>query len=349
MIKTKKKLFGALGAAIAVLAVLGAGPAQGAPGGEKDKEPVRTTAPKGDSLAPDHTADTDTVAPSPAVTSALATIQKRIADHVAAHGTTYTFASYVDPATGRIVLETDAPAGLVSELTDLSGAGAAQSQAADRLQLRPATTTDTFDRRNDTPPFYGGGGIAAEGFLCSSGYAVQRSGVRFITTAGHCFNNGTTVVTESGANTYGTVSDRRLPPVTGDAADMELIGGQSYAGRVFTGGVTSSTSIPVVSAGGAVVGFNNYCHSGRTTGEQCGHTATSTTAQVCTATGCKSPVIAYTGGTLQQGGDSGGAFYAKDNSGAYIRGHVIAGNNTTGYIQPWTVVTAMLGVAIVTG
>ncbi|MEV7677925.1 hypothetical protein AB0O64_05095 [Streptomyces sp. NPDC088341] len=349
MTKTKRKLLGAVGAAITVLAVLGAGPAQGAPGGDKDRKPVRATAPKGDRTAPDHAAGVRAVPPSPGVTSALTTIQKRIADHVAAHGTRYTFASYVDPADGRIVLETDAPPRLVSALTDLSGAGAAQSEAAAQLRLRPGTTTDTFHRRDDSPPFYGGGGLAAEGLLCSSGYAVQRSGTRFMTSAGHCFNNGTTVATESGARTYGTVSDRRLPPVSNDAADMELIGGQSYAGRVFTGGVTSDTSIPVVSAGGAVVGFNNYCHSGRTTGEQCGHTATSTTAQVCTSTGCKSPVIAYTGGTLQQGGDSGGAFYVKDNAGAYIRGHVIAGSSTTGYIEPWTVVAAMLGVTIVTG
>lgn len=349
MTKTKRKLVGAVGAAIAVLAVLSAGPAQGAPGGEKDKEPVRTAAPNDDSLAPDHAAGAHVVPPSPAVTSALTTIQKRIAGYVATHGTRYTFASYVDSATGRIVLETDAPPRIVTPLTDLSGAEAAQSQAAGRLQLRPATTTDTFSRRDDTPPFWGGGGIAAEGFLCSSGYAVQRSGIRYMVTAGHCFNNGANVVTESGANTYGNVSDRRLPPVSGDAADMELIGGQSYDGRVFTGDVNSSTSIPVASAGQASVGFNNYCHSGRTTGEQCGHTATSVTAQVCTSTGCKSPVIAYTGGTVQQGGDSGGAFYVKNDSGAHIRGHVIAGNSTTGYIEPWTVVTAMLGVAIVTG
>ena len=113
--------------------------------------------------------------------------------------------------------------------------------------------------------------------------------------------------------------------------------------------MTSSSSIPVVAGWLAFVGYNNYCHSGRTTGEQCGHTATSTTAQVCTTTGCKSPVIAYTGGTIQQGGDSGGAFYAKDASGAWIRGHVIASNSTTGYVELWTKVASTYGVSILTG
>src|SRR5688572_7345357 len=101
---------------------------------------------------------------------------------------------------------------------------------------------------------------------------------------------------------------------------MELLYGESYAGRIFTGGVISSTSRPIVAAGSASVGYNNYCHSGRTTGEQCGHTATSVTAQVCTATtGCKYPVIRFTGGVLPQGGDSGSPFFAKDaNGGAWI-------------------------------
>jgi hypothetical protein len=304
---------------------------------------------KDDSLAPDRTAGAKVVS-SPAATSALATIQTRIATYVATHGTRYTFGSYVNPTTGKIVLDTDAPASLVASLTNLSGAATAQRQAAGQVQVRRTSTTNTFSRRDDVWPFWGGGGINFFG-LCSSGYPVRNSaGTWFMVTAGHCYADGDTVTTESGAFTYGTVSNRRLPNVTGGTADVELIGGQAYSAKVFTGGVDSTTGIPVVTAGGAVVGFNNYCHSGRTTGEQCGHTATSTTAQSCTITGCVSPVIAFTGGTIQQNGDSGGAFYAKDSSGAWIRGHVISRDGFgTGYAQPWTVVAATLGVSIVTG
>jgi hypothetical protein len=219
-----------------------------------------------------------------------------------------------------------------------------------KVKVRRAKTTDVFHRRDDVPAFWGGGGLLASGSLCSTGYAVQHWwGGRSMVTAGHCFANGTSVNTESNLRTVGTVSNRLLASLGSGPVDMELIGGQSYSGRIFTGGVTSSRSIPVVAAGSAVVGFNNYCHSGRTTGEQCGHTATSISAQVCTATGCKSPVIAYTGGTIQQGGDSGGAFYAKDASGAWIRGHVIASSATTGFVEPWTKVQSRYGVSIVTG
>ena len=46
------------------------------------------------------------------------------------------------------------------------------------------------------------------------------------------------------------------------------------------------------------------CVSGQTSGEQCGETVQSVDAQVCTQTGCKSPVISYTG-PVSQPGDSG--------------------------------------------
>ena len=132
--------------------------------------------------------------------------------------------------------------------------------------------------------------------------------------------------------------------------DMELLGGQSYAGRVYTGGVVSTTSRGVAAGGAASAGYSAYCHSGRTTGEHCGHTATSTNAQVCTSSGCKSPVIAFTGGTMIQPGDSGGAFYAIDSAGkAWIRGNVIATNGTTGWAQPFTTVASQYGVSVVTG
>ncbi len=338
-----------LGAAVAMTAavtMLTVSPAQGATG---KPTPAVTTAVGAAGSAPDVAAKAR-IAPSDGATSALTTIQARIARYVAEKGTRYSFGSYTDPTTGRIVLETDAPASVVSGLTDLSGAAEGQRQAAAALQVRNTGTSDAWNRRDDITPFYGGGGITYGGGICSSGYAVQNSaGTRFITTAGHCFPNGAAVRTESNANAYGTVSNRNLPTVNGAAKDVELIGGQSYSGRIFTGGVTSTSSIPVVAAGTAYVGYTNYCFSGRTSGEQCGHTATSINAQVCTSSGCKSPVIAYTGGNVGTNGDSGAPFYAKDASGAWIRGHFIAFSSTTGWAEPWTVVAPTLGVSIVTG
>lgn len=344
----RKALIGAVAVTTAALTMVTASPAFANSG--KDKDPARITA-RADSVAPDQGSAART--PSATATAALATIQSRIANYVATNGTRYTFASYLDAATGKIVVSSDAPAAVVDSLTKVTGAtarGLADSPSKVQVQVRNGKVNDLFDRRNDTPSFYGGGGITDGGALCSSGYAVQNSaGTRFMTTAGHCFADGSTVYTESGVYTYGTVSNRHLPIVSGDARDMELIGGQSYSGRIFTGGVTSSTSIPVVGAGSAVVGYTDYCHSGRTTGENCGHTALSITGQVCTSSGCKSPVIVFNGGNMIQGGDSGGTFYAKTSTQAWVRGNVIATDGTTGYATPWTEVAATLGVSIVTG
>lgn len=279
--------------------------------------------------------------------AALAEVQGRISSYVAKNGTKYTFGSYSDPATGAVVIDSDAPDQVVASVSELKGK---QGLAHIKVKVRKAKVSDNFNRKDDTAPFYGGGGLSASGSLCSSGYAVKNSaGTRYLTTAGHCYANGVTVRTESGARVVGVVTGRALASLGGGARDMELLAGQSYAGRIFVGGTTSTTSLPVVSAGSATVGFNAYCHSGRTTGEQCGHTATSVTAQVCTTTGCKSPVIAFTGGNLSQGGDSGSPFYAKNASGAYIRGHVIAGNSSTAYAELWSKVASRYGVTIVTG
>jgi len=345
MRKTKMALVGSAVAAAAALTSLGMSPAQGA----ADKGTGVAGAKVDQSRTPDRAGGA--VASSPGAAAALATMQGRIAHYVAAHGTTYTFASYLDSATGKIVLNTDAPAGVVSALTDMSGKGAEQRQAAGQLRLRHTTVKETFNRRDDIQPYWGGAGITDFAGICSAGYTVQNSvGTRFMVTAGHCFASGIGVWTESGANFFGTVSNRHLPTVTGEALDMELVGGQSYAGRIYSGGVTSTSSLPVVAAGTAFVGYNNYCHSGRTTGENCGHTANSISGQVCTQTGCKSPVIVFTGGNMIQGGDSGAPFYAKDaNGGVWIRGNTIATDGVTGYAEPWTTISPTLGVSIVTG
>jgi hypothetical protein len=335
---SRKRALVAWVAAAAAVATVGVGTTQAQAASSTSKpQPKGTHAPADPGPSAGERSAAKRVA-SPAATAAEKTVEARIRSYVATHGTTYTFGTYTDPATGALVVDTNAPASVVASLTSLGTSKAASGVA---VHVNRETTKDAYSRRDDVPAFYGGGGLYASGFLCSTGYAVQSStGARWMVTAGHCFANGTTVSTESGARTEGVVTARSLASLGNGPIDVEFLAGQSYAGRIFTGGVTSSSSIPVVGAGDAYVGYTDYCHSGRTTGEQCGHTATSTTAQVCTETGCKSPVIAYTGGVVQQGGDSGGTFYAKDSRGAWIRGHVIAGNSTTGYVEPYTQITA---------
>lgn len=185
-----------------------------------------------------------------------------------------------------------------------------------------------------------GGGIIAAGRLCTSGYAV-RYGLfpLLIVTAGHCAQGSSQVYTESGARWYGRVIMSQLASLGDGPVDMGFITGASYAGRIFTGGVSSASSAAVVGAGDAVQGYPDYGHSGRTTGENCGHTAVDVNAQVCTATGCKYPVVAFTGGVMARAGDSGAPFYVKNTSNqAWIRGHVIAANAYTSFAEKWSIV-----------
>src|SRR5688500_6084970 len=104
MAKMKGALVAGIVAAVAALTVLGGGPAQAGP--DKADEPARSRAAADESRAPDRLAGGGKVVTSLTATKALAALQSRIAGWVAAHGTAYSFGSYLDPATGRIVLDT---------------------------------------------------------------------------------------------------------------------------------------------------------------------------------------------------------------------------------------------------
>ena len=329
-------------AALSLTAAVASLPAQ-ARADEKPIGPIKEPA----AILPDRSSPR--FEPSKTQAEAVQALQDRIAAFVEKSGPKYTFATSFNSDTGRIEIDTNAPADLTASLTKLDDADLQREVA--QADIGKSEISDVFNRRDDIQPFWGGAGLTDGAFLCSAGYAVRNAaGSVFSVSAGHCFANGTKALVESGLRSYGTVSGRRLPSVTGGSRDMELLGGGNYVGRVYTGGVTSTTSRGVAAAGTAFVGYTNYCHSGRTTGENCGHTATSISAQVCTQTGCKSPVIQFHGGNMIQGGDSGGAFYAIDSSGrAWIRGNVIASDGTTGWATPFTQVAAQYGVSIVTG
>ena len=249
-------------------------------------------------------------------------------------------ASHLDLQTGRVVLETDAPASETERLV----------KEHPEIELRESKpTTDVFHRRDDIPAFWGGAAIRSGG-TCSTGFTVRKpSGARFITTAAHCFSVGSTVRTPT-LTFVGTVAQRGTlnSPFFWVNRDVELIGGSSYGARVYTGGVFSTTSRGVIGAGDPVAGFTGYCSSGQTSGEQCQQTVQSTSAMVCTQTGCKWPVIQYVGGPANPG-DSGGSFYLPSgSSSAWARGAVIAGNGVTSYAEPWNRIASAMGVTIAT-
>ena len=254
----------------------------------------------------------------------------------------FSYSSHLDLQTGRVVVQTDAPAEVTERLL---------KEHPDEIELRDGKPLeDLFHRRDDIPAFWGGAAIQSGGATCSTGFTVRKpSGARLITTAAHCYGVGATVRTPT-STFVGSVTQRgTLGSIFfWDNRDVELIGGSSYAPRVYTGGVFSTSSRGVVGAGDAVAGFRGYCSSGQTSGEQCNQKVESTQAIVCTQTGCKWPVIEYTGGPARPG-DSGGSFYLPSGSSqAFARGAVIAGDGTTSYAEKWSRMSSSMGVSIAT-
>jgi hypothetical protein len=252
----------------------------------------------------------------------------------------YSYSSYLELHTGRVVLQTDAPAEVTEGLV---------KEHPEEIELREdKPVEDLFHRRDDIPSFWGGAAITSGGGTCSAGFTVRKpSGARFMTTAAHCFAVGATVRTPT-STLFGSVTQRGTLNSFWfwDNRDVELIGGQSYAARVYTGGVFSTSSKAVVGANDPVAGVTGYCTSGQTSGEQCNQTVQSTGAIVCTATGCKWPVIQYAGGPSQPG-DSGGSMYIPGATGqVFARGSVIAGNGTTSFAEPWSRMSSAMGVSI---
>ena len=268
--------------------------------------------------------------------STVDTLQARIAKQASSDPKSYSYASYLDLRTGKLILKTNAPRTVTAALSQgYTGVIEQQEEAVH----------DDFSRKSDIAPFWGGNSIKSGGGICSSSFVVKKpSGTRFLATAGHCFTLGANVTTTNSNVSVGSVTERGpIPPF-----DMELIGGKSYGSHIFVGGVDSSSSKHVAGSGDPVVGFTNYCRSGQTTGEKCGQTVSSVNAQVCTQTGCKSPVISYTG-PLSGPGDSGGPFYVYtgDGSAVHARGMHIAAGSTTMFAEKWSRISSHLGVSIV--
>ena len=253
----------------------------------------------------------------------------------------YSYSSHLDLQTGRVVLKTDAPASVTESLV----------KENPEIELQDGKAVeDLFHRRDDIPSFWGGAAIRSTAGTCSTGFTVKKpSGARMITTAAHCYSVGSIVRTPPGTFVGSVVQRGTLGSIWfWDNRDVELISGSSYGARVYTGGVFSTTSRAVVAAADPVAGFTGYCSSGQTSGEQCNQKVQSTGAIVCTQTGCKWPVIEYTGGPANPG-DSGGSFYLPSgSSSAHARGAVIAGDGVTSFAEPWSRISSSMGVTIAT-
>lgn len=258
-----------------------------------------------------------------------------------------TFAADLDPVSENVVVEYDQATtspGSQAGLRGLSG-----------VQLVAGSLART-SRLSDTPKggHWGGARITSALKNCSAGFSVVRrsNGQRGSVTAGHCGAAGT--VWKSGANYYGTTTQRTNYP----DYDQSLVTGSAYGAKIWTDGPGDSANTRTVTGGGDPGVGTVVCQSGSFSTSVCGLTVRSTSASYCDTDGCTTYVIRATRSGLVAiiGGDSGGPVYTRrGTSSATVRGIAFAGAGcvssrcTTLYAERYNSIAGHLGVTALTG
>jgi hypothetical protein len=151
----------------------------------------------------------------------------------------YSFGSYLDLRTGKVVVNTDAPEAVMASM---------RSQFASNLDTRPGALRQQATRQFDVQKFYAGAAISSNTNVCTAGFTVV-NGVSSITGEGqrsmmvpaHCFPLGTAITTNGGGLPFGTVTNMLIQttPSNADAALIRLLPndytGQTYDSRMYVG------------------------------------------------------------------------------------------------------------------
>lgn len=264
-----------------------------------------------------------------------------------------TLSSYgIDPATNRVDVG----------VTELTGevASAVRAEFGDAVSLhveeRPQRTSGRF---NDSSPFYGGIRFGNQVIgACSYGFSVTNAfGARYALTAGHCGPVGMTyaAMTSSGGAQgvgegyahFGTMQFRRLSE--GDV-DAGLVSDVDYGGRMWAHSNlydNSGYSLPVHSSANSCQGCTIMVNGSFTglkaalltgPGNRCNRFDDGITS-------CGLQLITPTsGGSVCQGGDSGGPVFAYDGQGGVIAVGIITGSGTSAGTCYYTQVPTILNV-----
>lgn len=249
---------------------------------------------------------------------------------------------YFDVRLGRVVIDSVLPPERFDTLV---------ADLGDRVLYRQNSAGGREGRFNDAPSFWGGAAIDGPVYGCSTGFTVENGGgERFMMTAGHCALSGQHFYTPAGTH-VGYAYFRKYPPNA--IKDMELVRGEVYGAHIYDGPYPDVDSAsPVNGAGNPVIGYDDYCVSGRTTYAHCSHELISNEANLCYAEGCLDHLSAYSGATFNrtEKGDSGAPWYIRGSSSGTvaIRGMHIAREGTVMYAQKWSTIHDTYNVSIVT-
>jgi hypothetical protein len=222
----------------------------------------------------------------------------------------YAYGFGFDPESGTVVLRSEAPE---------SAFAAIEAAYPGKIAYRPGVFV-AASMSSDPQPHSGGAYVQGGGWACTSGFTLDfNAGGRYMVTAGHCFNDGT-------STNMGTAW-REAP--AWPYWDFELISGHTYRPYLYDSGAYTR---PVINAWNPSVG-SKYCTTGRSSGIKCNWTVRSLNQTICYTQDYPSGACAHnlagfnqpTGGPIQHG-DSGGPLWYSYSSPARagIRG-VISG------------------------
>ena len=226
----------------------------------------------------------------------------------------------IEPERDVVVVTSDDPAAIEPILTKRFGSRV----VVEKGEMLVAA----LGRWADNPPFYGGAGMWLSGTTksCSTGFTLTNYyGTRYMITAGHCGNLGTTWLNGTRTYTVGTVQFRTIDNGTNDA---ELLGGATYAAYIYT---ASTTFAPVrgtfYACSGCYVRFDGsktggayaYVGNSNTSCQTISYGSSGGTYYACNLVEATSTGIAPC-----QYGDSGGPVYVTNGNALYAVGIITA-------------------------
>ncbi|MEV6110407.1 hypothetical protein AB0M28_37760 [Streptomyces sp. NPDC051940] len=177
-------------------------------------------------------------------------------------------------------------------------------------------------RANDSAPWYGGGRIVVNGFVCSTGFAALSSGSGRLLTANHCDPEADNTVYDGGGTAIATGANVYAYPSI-DSQSIDPSASPATSARIYVGAWDSSSSASVKSWASNNTG-DAVCSGGASTGTHCG----SITDDAVTLSGLNGGWYVRARGSgayMAGGGDSGGPIYRTVSGGVQARGTLIAG------------------------
>ena len=192
----------------------------------------------------------------------------------------------------------------------------------------------------------GGQAITTGGSRCSAGFNAFSGSTRYVITAGHCTNIGS-----SWNGVGGTLGTRAGTSFPGNDYGIIRVTSSSAVSTPMVDRYSSGSDVRVTGASSAATG-QAICRSGSTTGWRCG-SVTATNQTVCYPQGCVNQMIRTN--ACAEPGDSGGSMVSNPGSGTTVSAKGLtsggSGNCSSGgttFFQPVTEPLSVYGLTLYT-